>query len=98
MPRDPHSEDALHEVLARQFPSLNQDALDRIKSGRSLYASRHKLREGLSPDYARLVLLRAMGVFAKISRLPASRFHLSEEEQELLHPVIDPERPASRRS
>lgn len=55
VPRTPHSSEALSEVLARQFPNLSRDAINRVTSGKSLFASRHKLRPELSDrDYARL--------------------------------------------
>jgi hypothetical protein len=96
VPRTPHNSEALSEVLARQFPNLSRDAIDRIKSGKSLFVSRHKLRPELPDrDYARLVVMRAMGVFSKITGLPSSRLILTEDEKELLIPVIEPERPVS---
>jgi hypothetical protein len=86
-------QDELDEVLGDKYPNLSADALARIISGKSLFVSRHRLRAGLSRDYARLVLMRACGFFAQLTGLSAHRFRLSAEERELLKPVINPKGP-----
>ena len=91
MPLDPLNED-LSEILNREYRNLNRDGLTRVITGKSLYASTPRP----DPDYARLVLLRAIRIFCELSGLPGERFHLFEKELEVLNTVIEPQNPQHR--
>ncbi len=83
-------------TLSRDYPNLNRDALQRVQTGKSIFGSRHKLPPGFTPEYARLVLLRALGLFHELTHFPPERFHLSVDEKAILNSVID--RQGSRRA
>ena len=93
MPSRPHK-GKLGKALADQYPNLTTDALDRVQSGKSLFVSRHKLRPDFTPEYARLVLLHALGLFSRLSGLPPESFELSADEKELLKKVFKPKGPS----
>jgi hypothetical protein len=67
-----------------EFPNLDRDALDQVVSCKRLFVARHKLHRDYSRAYARLVLLRAMRIFHKLSGYKAKRFRLYADERELL--------------
>jgi hypothetical protein len=87
MPSDPFKKD-LGKVLLSEYPSLGKDALNRVRTGKSLYHD-NRLPPGWTPDYARLVLMTAMGLFWCLTHLPVDRFHLYERERDLLNSVVE---------
>jgi hypothetical protein len=69
---------------------LEADARYRIGSGCGLHVNK-KLPVGMSPEYARLILIRAAGLFHEMSRLDPRCFirRFTYQEKALLTAVID---------
>jgi hypothetical protein len=70
---------------------LEADARYRLSSGCGLYGKNKKLPAGMSPEYARLILLRVCGMFHEMSGFD-SRFILesfSGQEKDLLCPLFN---------
>lgn len=69
------------------------DARHRIGSGCGLYVNKGKLPAGMNPGYARLVLLRALGLFHELTGLDQRQFmgRLTWREKKLLMPVLNVE-------
>ena len=79
----------VNDFLVEEFPNLYRDALTRVRSGRSVFASKNKLPAGWTPDYARLVLLCSTGIYCKLSRKNPCKFHLHGSEKKLLEVIED---------
>jgi len=68
-------------IFAAQFPGVESEALDRLAQDCSLYDTKtHKLREGLTKERARAVLL----VASHIALGCGFKLQLTAEEQQLM--------------
>jgi hypothetical protein len=69
------------EALASRFPSIRDDAMSRLLGDDHLFDSRsHRLREGLTKQHARAILMVAIGLASQCGL----KLALSSDEQKLM--------------